>query len=83
MSPTELFAQKPTHPTSPSDLRGNAKKDIFELKLHKHGMSMVNAQQAVLSSRNFPEDFKVVVPFISKDDNADDDIKPISGTCSL
>jgi hypothetical protein len=43
---------------------------------------MVSAQQAVLSSRNCPEDFQMVVPFISDDDDADDNIKPISGTCS-
>ena len=36
-------------------------------------------QQAVLSSRNCPEDFQMVRPFVS---NADDDIKSISGTCS-
>ena len=43
---------------------------------------MVIAQQAVLSSRNCPEDFQMVMSFVSNDDNADDDIKSISGTCS-
>ena len=43
---------------------------------------MVIAQQAVLSSRNCPEDFQMVMPFISNDDNADYDIKSISGMCS-
>ena len=43
---------------------------------------MVSAQQAVLSSRNCPEDFQMVMSFISNDNNTDDDIKPISGTCS-
>jgi hypothetical protein len=42
---------------------------------------MVSAQQAVLSSRNCPEDFQMVMPFVSNDDNADDDIKSISRTC--
>ena len=43
---------------------------------------MVSAQQAVLSSRNCPEDFQMIMPFVSNDNNADDDIKSISGTCS-
>jgi hypothetical protein len=43
---------------------------------------MVIAQQAVLSSRNCSKDFQMVMPFVSNDDNADDDIKSISGTCS-
>ena len=43
---------------------------------------MVGAQQALLSSRNCPEDFQIVVSFVSNDDDTDDDIKPISGTCS-
>ena len=43
---------------------------------------MVSAQQAVLSSRNCPENFQIVMAFVSNDDNADDDIKSISGTCS-
>ena len=43
---------------------------------------MVIAQQTVLSSRNCPEDFQMVMPFVSDDDNADDDIKSISSTCS-
>ena len=60
----------------------NAENDIFKLKLHKHGKSMIIAQQAVLSSRNFPEDFQMVMPFISNDDDANDDIKSISSTCS-
>ena len=66
----------------PSDLGENTKNDIFKLKLHKHGKSMVSAQQAVLSCRNSPKDFQMVMPFVSNDDNADDDIKSISGTCS-
>ena len=65
-----------------SDLGENTENDIFKLKLHKHGKSMVIAQQTVLSSRNCPEDFQMVMPFVSKDDNAYDDIKSISGTCS-
>ena len=32
------------------------------------------ARQAVLSRRNGPKDFQMVMPFVSKDDNADDDI---------
>ena len=43
---------------------------------------MISAQQAVLSSRNCPENFQMVMPFFSNDDNADDDIKSISCTCS-
>ena len=56
--------------------------DIFKLKFHKHGKSMVSAQQALLSSRNCPEDFQMVVSFVSNDDDSDNDIKPISGTSS-
>ena len=40
-----------------SDLRENTENDIVKLKLHKHGKSMVSAQQAVLSGRNCPKDF--------------------------
>ena len=65
-----------------SGLRENTENDIFKLKLHDHGKSMVSAQQAVLSSCNRPEDFQMIMPFVSNDDNADDDIKSISGTCS-
>ena len=65
-----------------ANLGENTENDIFKLKLHKHGKSMVIAQQAVLSSRNCPEDFQMVMPFASDDDNADDDIKSISGACS-
>jgi hypothetical protein len=43
---------------------------------------MVSAQQTVLSRRNRPENFQMVMPFVPNDDNADDDIKSISGTCS-
>ena len=43
----------------------NTENDIFELKLHKHGKSMVSAQHAVLSSRKFPEYFQMVMPFLS------------------
>ena len=43
---------------------------------------MVSAQRAVLSSRNCSEDFQVAKAFVSNDDNADDDIKSILGTCS-
>ena len=64
------------------NLGENTENDIFELKLHKHGKSMVSAQHAVLSSRKFPEYFQMVMPFISNDNNADDDIKSISSTCS-
>ena len=42
---------------------------------------MVIIQQAILSSRNCPEDFQMVMSFVSNDDNADDDIKSISGRC--
>ena len=65
-----------------SNLGENTENDIFKLKLHKHGKSMVIAQQAVLSSRNCPEDLQMVMTFVSDDDNADDDIKSISGACS-
>ena len=65
-----------------SNLGENTENDIFKLKLHKHGKSMIIAQQAVLSSRNRPEDFQMVMSFVSNDDNADDDIKSISSTCS-
>ena len=65
-----------------SGLRENTENDIFKLKLNKHGKSMVSAQQAVLSSRNCPEGFQMVMPFVSNDNNADNDIKSISGTCS-
>ena len=44
---------------------------------------MIGAQQVVLSSRNCPEDFQMVIPLIlvSNDDNApDDDMKSISVT---
>jgi hypothetical protein len=44
---------------------------------------MVRAQQAVLASRNCPEDFQTVMPFVSNDDDADDNIKSISGTVQL
>jgi hypothetical protein len=56
------------------------KNDIFELKLCKHGKSMVIAIQALLSCRNCPEDSQMVVPFVSNDNNADDNIKSISRT---
>ena len=39
-----------------------------------------SAQQAVLSSRNCPEGFQIIVPFFSNDDYADDDIKSVSCT---
>ena len=39
---------------------------------------MVSARQAVLSRRNGPKDFQMVIPFVSNDDNADDDTKFIS-----
>jgi hypothetical protein len=65
-----------------SDHGENTENDFFKLKLHKHGKSMVSAQQTVLSSRNHPENFQMVMPFVPNDDSADDDIKSISGTCS-
>ena len=65
-----------------SNFGENTEDDILKLKLYKHGKSMVIAQQAVLSSRNCPEDFQMFMSFVSNDDNADDDIKSISGTCS-
>ena len=80
ISPTELFAESIRHLTT--DYGEHTENDIFKLKLHKHGKSMVSAQQAVFSSCNCPEDFQMVMSFISNDDNADDDIKPISGTRS-
>ena len=43
---------------------------------------MVGADQTLLSSCNCPENFQMVKPFVSNDDNADDDIKSISCTCS-
>ena len=64
------------------DLGENTENDIFKLKLHKHGKSVIIAQHAVLSGRNCPEDFQMVMPFVSNDDDTDDDIKSISGTCS-
>ena len=64
-----------------SDHGKNTENDIFKLKLHEHGnSSMVSAQQAVLSSGNCPEDIQMVMPFVFNDDDADDDIKTISGT---
>ena len=51
----------------------DTENDVFRLKLHKHGKSMVSAQQAALSSRNGPKGFQMVMPFVSNDDNADDD----------
>ena len=44
---------------------------------------MVSAQQTVLSSCNCLKDFQMVMSFISDDDDVDDDIKSILGTCSL
>jgi hypothetical protein len=46
------------------DLGENSENNIFKLKLklHKHGKSMVSAQQAVLSSRNCPEVFRWSCP---------------------
>ena len=41
---------------------------------------MVIAEQALLSCRDSPEDFQMVVPFVSKNNNADDNIKSISCT---
>ena len=64
------------------NLGKNTENDIFELKLHKHGKGVVSAQQTVLSGRNCPEDVQMVMPFFSNDDDTDDDIKSISGTCS-
>ena len=43
---------------------------------------MVSAQQAILSSCDCPENFQMVMLFVSNDDDADNDIKSISGTCS-
>jgi hypothetical protein len=43
---------------------------------------MVSAQQTGFSSRNCPEDFQMIMTFVSNDDNADDNIKSISGSCS-
>ena len=65
-----------------SDFRENTKNDIFKLKLHNHGKSMISAQQAVLSSCDCPENFQMGLSFISNDDDTDDDIKSISGTGS-
>ena len=39
---------------------------------------MASARQAVLSRRNGPKDFQMVIPFVSNDDYADDNIKSIS-----
>ena len=39
-------------------------------------------RQNYSSSRNCPKDFQMVMPFLSNDDNPDDDIKSISSTCS-
>jgi hypothetical protein len=64
----------------PSSYGKNSKNDIFELKLLKHGKSMVIAEQALLSCRNCSEDFQMVVPFVSNNNNADDYIKSISCT---
>jgi hypothetical protein len=64
------------------DLGKNTENDIFKLNFPKHRKSMVSAQQAVLSCRNCPEDFQMVMPFVSNDDDANDDIKSISSTCS-
>ena len=81
MSPTEFFGQKSNAYNISSDLGENTENNIFKLKLHKHGKSVVIAQQTVLSSRNCPEDFQIVMSFLPNDDNADDDIESISGTC--
>ena len=44
---------------------------------------MVSAQQAVLSSSaNCPEDFQMVMSFVSNDDDTDNNVKSISGTGS-
>ena len=43
---------------------------------------MISVQQAVLSSCDCPEDFQMVMSFVSNDDDTDDDIKSISGTGS-
>ena len=83
MSPTEFFGQEPNAYVTSAPTRGNIpKNDIFKLKLHKHRKSMVSAQQTVLSSRNCLKDFQMVMSFFSDDDDTDDDIKSISGTCS-
>ena len=58
MSPTELLAQKPNASNIFAPTLGKIPKTTSsKLKLHKHGKSMVSAQQAVLSGRNCPEDF--------------------------
>ena len=41
---------------------------------------MVITEQDLLSCRYCPKDFQMVVPFVSNDDNADDNIKTISCT---
>ena len=64
----------------PSNFGKNCKNDIFELKFWKHGKSMVIAKQALLPCRNCPEDFQMVLPFVSNHNNADDNIKSISCT---
>ena len=66
----------------PSNFRENAKNNIFKLKLCKHGKSMVIAEQTVLSCRNCPENFQMVVSFVSNDNDADDNIESISRTPS-
>ena len=73
MSPTELLSQNPNASNIFAPTLGKISKKLSSMKLHKHGKSMVSARQAVLSRRNGPS---------SNDDNADDDIKPISSTCS-
>ena len=82
MSPTELLSQNPNTSNIFAPTLGKISKKLSSMKLHKHGKSMVSARQAGLSRRNGPEDFQMVIPFVSNDDNADDDIKPISSTCS-
>ena len=63
-----------------SDFGKNAKNDILKLELCKHGKSMVIAEQAVLSCCYCPEEFQMVLPFVSNDNDAYDNIQSIACT---
>ena len=65
-------------PNGATDLRKDAKSNIFQMKFGQHGKGMISAQQAVLACRNSPENPEMLLPFVSEDNDANDDIVTIS-----
>ena len=74
MSSTELMGQKTNASNISAPTLGKIPK---KLSSNWNSIYMGRewlARQAVLSRPNGPKDFQMVMPFVSKDDNADDDI---------